>query len=98
MVPRMAQNTRQGGAGRWSNWVGRARVCFQVAGAIDATTTTLEATAKELEGADDAAAHEAARALRLAEEALLRARAAVQAALAAKQLTPANREVAYGLQ
>lgn len=96
----MSQSTRQNGSngGRWSNWVGRARVCYQAAGAIDATTSTLESTAKELETADDLAAHEAAQALRVAEVALKRARDAVQAALKAKQMTPANREPVYGLQ
>jgi hypothetical protein len=98
MVSRMAQSTRQGsGGGRWSTWVGRARVCFQAAGTIDATTSALESTARELETADDAAAREAALALRHAEAALRRARDAVQAALAAKQMTPANREPLYGL-
>lgn len=78
--------------------MGRARACFRVAGAIDATSSTLGATAREFERANDDAAREAARALRLAEAALLRARSAVQAALEAKQLTPANREPSYGLQ
>jgi 2,4-dienoyl-CoA reductase-like NADH-dependent reductase (Old Yellow Enzyme family) len=83
---------------RWGSWIGRARVCFRVAGAIDSTTITLVATAKEFEAANDDAAREAASALRLAEAALIRAREAVHAALQAKQMTPANREVAYGLQ
>lgn len=96
-VSGMAQSTRQNG-GRWSNWVGRARLCFQAAGAIDATTTTLAETARELESAEDTAALEAAQALRVAEEALRRAREAVRTALQARQMTPANREPAYGLQ
>lgn len=76
----------------------RARTCFRVAGAIDTTTPTLAETARELEADPDAAAQEAATALRVAEEALGRARAAVQRALDARRLTPQNREAAYGLQ
>jgi uncharacterized Ntn-hydrolase superfamily protein len=56
--------------------------CFRVAGAIASANTTLTATAREFEAASDDAAHEAATALRLAEAAMSRARAAVQAAMA----------------
>jgi hypothetical protein len=52
-----------------------------VAGAIQSANSALAATAREFEAASDDAAHEAATALRLAEAALLRARAAVEAAL-----------------
>jgi len=55
--------------------------CLRVAGAIQSATFTLTATAREFEAATDDAAHEAATALRLAEAALSRARAAVQAAM-----------------
>jgi hypothetical protein len=82
---------------RWSSWMGRARACFRVAGAIDSTSSTLVAIAREFDAANDDAAREAACALRLAESALVRARAAVQAALEAKRLTPENREPSYGV-
>jgi hypothetical protein len=82
---------------RWSTWMGRARACFRVAGAIDATASTLVATAREFEAATDDSGREAAEALRVAEAALARARAAVQTALEAKRLTPQNREAVYGL-
>jgi hypothetical protein len=99
MLPPMRDNNRaELKTDRWSTWMGRARACFKVAGAIDATTSTLVATAREFEAANDDAAREAASALRLAEAALIRARAAVQNALEAKRLTPANREPSYGLQ
>ena len=90
----MRENNR---TDRWGSWIGRARACFKVAGAIDSTTFTLIATAKEFEAANDDAAREAATALRHAEAALVRAREAVHAALQAKQMTAANREPAYGL-
>lgn len=93
-----SQTQPPAGADRWSSWMGRARTCFKVAGAIDATTSTLVATARELDSSTDDAARDAANALRLAEAALIRARAAVQMALDAKKLTPANREASYGLQ
>lgn len=96
--PMNATNRTEPKTDRWSQWMGRAKVCFRVAGAIDATSSTLAATARELEGAPDDAAREAAQALRLAEEALTRARAAVQRALEARRLTPENREPSYGLQ
>lgn len=65
--------------------------CFRVSGAIESTTSTLKATAKEFEAASDDAAHEAATALRLAEAALAKARLAVQAVLARQQAAPMRR-------
>ncbi|MBL8916116.1 MAG: hypothetical protein JNM17_35780 [Archangium sp.] len=82
--------------GRWSNWMDRARTCFKAATAIDATATTVHSTLRELNGLADPQS-EMVNALREAEAALERAREAVQAALKARQLTAANREVAYGL-
>jgi hypothetical protein len=79
---------------RWGNWMGRARTCFRAATAIDTSTTAVTSTVRELEaaGADELVVQ-----LREAEAALARAREAVQAALQARKLTPANREVSYGL-
>lgn len=98
MLSRMHHGTLPKTPSRWNGWLNRARVCFQVAGAIDATAPALRATVRELEGATDTAALEAAEALRAAEAALLKAREAVRAAMAARQLTPANREPVYGLE
>lgn len=81
---------------RWSNWMDRARTCFKAASAIDAGHTTVSATLRELNGLSDPQG-EMVSALREAEAALERARDAVQAALKARQLTAANREVSYGL-
>lgn len=74
----------------------RARTCFKAATAIDAGTTTVSATLRELDGLADQQG-EVVAALHEAEAALVRARDAVQAALKARQLTAANREVSYGL-
>lgn len=73
----------------------RAKTCFRAASAIDAGSTAVTATLRELEGDD--ALGEMVSVLHDAEAALTRARDAVQAALKARQLTAANREVAYGL-
>jgi hypothetical protein len=81
---------------RWSNWMDRARTCFKAAGAIDAGASTVSATLRELNGLSDPHGDMVA-ALHEAEAALIRARDAVQAALKARQLTAANREVSYGL-
>jgi hypothetical protein len=79
---------------RWSSWVGRARTCFRAATAIDAGTTAVTSLTRDLTTPETA---ELSTALRQAEAALTQARDAVQAALQARALTPANREVAYGL-
>jgi hypothetical protein len=79
---------------RWDNWMGRARTCFRAASAIDHSTTAVTSTVRELE---NVGADELVDALKAAEAALARARDAVQAALQARKLTPANREVSYGL-
>jgi hypothetical protein len=97
MLARMNHETLQKAPSRWSGWVERARVCFQIAGAIDATAPALRASMRKLEGASDTAALEAAEALRAAEAALLKARAAVRTAMEAHRLTPANREPVYGV-
>ena len=68
----------------------------EAASAIDAGHTTVSATLRELNGLSDPQG-EMVSALREAEAALERARDAVQAALKARQLTAANREVSYGL-
>ncbi|MFZ5446000.1 MAG: hypothetical protein ACOZQL_38770 [Myxococcota bacterium] len=82
---------------RWNSWMGRARTCFRAATAIDASATAVTSTVREFEGANDELAGELVASLREAEAALARARDAVQAALAARKLTPQNREPVYGL-
>ena len=79
---------------RWDNWMGRARTCFKAATAIDNSTTAVTSTKLELE---HAGATELVDTLKAAEAALARAREAVQAALQARKLTPANRQPSYGL-
>lgn len=73
----------------------RARTCFKAASAIDASTTAVHSTLRELEGGEGLS--EMVHVLHDAEAALERAREAVQAALKARQLTAANREASYGL-
>lgn len=82
---------------RWNQWMGRARACFRAASAIDNSASAVTTTTRELEGAEDVSVLEAVEALRAAEAALLKARAAVQVALKAKKLVAANREPQYGL-
>jgi hypothetical protein len=94
ILPRM--NTTTSTTSRWSNWMDRARTCFKAASAIDAGASTVSSALRELNGLSDPQG-EMVTALHEAEAALLRAREAVQAALKARQLTAANREVSYGL-
>lgn len=82
---------------RWNDWMGRARLCCRATTAINASATTVHAAVVELESATAPAAREAVEALRAAEAALARAREAVDAAMKARTLTAANREVHYGL-
>lgn len=82
---------------RWNSWMGRARTCFRAATAIDASSTAVTTTVRQFEGATDELGAELVTVLREAEEALAKARDAVQAALAARKLTPQNREPVYGL-
>jgi hypothetical protein len=74
----------------------RAKTCCKAASAIDAGSTAVSATLRELHGLSDPHGQMVA-ALHEAEAALGRAREAVQAALKARQLTAANREPVYGL-
>ena len=80
---------------RWNTWLGRARTCCRAATAIDASSSAVHSTADAL--AEVAEAGDLVKVLREAEAALSAAREAVQAALKARQLTPANREAEYGL-
>lgn len=80
---------------RWNDWMGRARLCCRATTAIDHSSSTVHETVKAL--ADVPAAREALEALHAAEAALARARDAVDAAMKARRLTAANREVHYGL-
>jgi len=97
MLTTTTTKTNQGG-GRWANYLVRAKTCFRATTVIDTTTHALHDAVKELSQGHDAAAVEATEALREAERALARARAAIAAALEAKKLTPANREPEYGLE
>lgn len=90
MLSRMMKNTES----RWTSWMNRARTCCRAASAIDASQAVVHATVDAAAQADEA---ELVRLLKEAESALAMARDAVQAALQARQLTPANREVSYGL-
>lgn len=82
---------------RWNSWMGRARTCFRAATAIDASATAVTTSVREFEGSDDELGSDLVATLREAEAALVKARDAVQAALAARKLTPQNREPVYGL-
>ncbi len=82
---------------RWNDWMGRARLCCRATTAIDNTTATVHHAVTELEATQAPIARDAVEALRSAEAALLRAREAVEAAMKARKLTAANREVSYGL-
>lgn len=84
-------------AGRWQNYLVRARTCFRATTVIDSTAHALSDAAQALEGATDSAAAQACEALREAERALARARECLATAVDAKKLTPANREPSYGL-
>ena len=86
-----------GNPGRWQHYLVRARTCFRATTVIDTTAHAISDAAEALEGATDSAAEEACIALREAERALARARECLASALDAKKLTPANREVSYGL-
>jgi hypothetical protein len=86
-----------GNPGRWQHYLVRARTCFRATTVIDSTAHAISDAAMALEGATDSAAEEACIALREAERALARARECLASALEAKKLTPANREVSYGL-
>ena len=83
--------------GRWQNYLVRAQTCFRATTIIDSTAHALSDAALALEGASDSAAEQACQALREAERALARARECLASAVEAKKLTPANREVSYGL-
>ncbi len=80
---------------RWDSWMGRAKTCFRAATVIDSSVTAVTATVRELEV--DPNPDDVVEALRAAEAALQRAREAVEIALQARKLTPANREPTFGL-
>lgn len=82
-------------SGRWNQWMGRARTCFRAATAIDASVTAVHSTTEAVAAAQGE--NDLVRILREAEAALETARDAVEAALKARQLTPANREVSYAI-
>lgn len=91
------KSTTAGAPGRWQHYLVRARTCFRATTVIDTTAHAISDAADALAGATDSAAEEACLALREAERALARARECLAFALEAKKLTPANREVSYGL-
>lgn len=91
------RSSNAGSPGRWQNYLVRARTCFRATTVIDSTAHALSDAALALEGATDSAAEQACQALREAERALARARQCLASAVEAKKLTPANREVSYGL-
>ena len=64
---------------RWN-----AQLCFRAASSLEATTRALLDSARELESATDDAGREAAAALKAAQQQLLEARKALQAAGAAR--------------
>jgi|GEM_PF-4930293 hypothetical protein len=61
-----------------------AHLCFRAASALEATTKALLDSARELEGSTDDAGREAAAALKAAQQQLLEARKALQAAGASR--------------
>lgn len=83
---------------RWDVFRERLSTVARAASALRRTSEVLSEAGRSLEGADDEEGRAAAEAIRTATAALEAAQQRLQGALAAKRLTPANREPGYGLE
>lgn len=83
---------------RWDAFRERLARVSQASSAIRKTSEVLADAARSLEGATDEEGRAAGEAIRQATEALGAAQQRLHAALAARRLTPANREPSYGLE
>ena len=83
---------------RWDVFRERFALVARATLVLRKTSEALAEAGKGLEGADDVEGRAAAEAIRQATQALAAAQQRLQAALAARRLTPANREPTHGLE
>lgn len=83
---------------RWDTFRERFSLVARATVVIRKTSEALADAGRGLEGADDVEGRAAAEAIQRATEALVAAQQRLQAALAARRLTPANRQPTYGLE
>ena len=83
---------------RWHVFRERFALVARATLVLRKTTEALAEAGKGLEGADDVEGRAAAEAIRQATQALAAAQQRLQAALAARRLTPANREPTHRLE